>query len=180
MHTTYTQWLLIFIKKIHRTQTFLRNFADLKMNNMNKMTNISDSKYVQEKDFFKCCCQSRLDHRQSIERWIFISRLVETIDLDKYTKKMFQNNCFIDLEVGRLWMNLLFPVSCRDIFTSYVKMKGHWVWFVCKLIYEVVIMSTISGNVKSYIKDLKDRIGLVLHGRQFLPCWLISHSRQIL
>ena len=42
------------------------------------------------------------NHGQSIERRIFIPRPVKTTDLDKYANKMFKNNCFIDLEVGKL------------------------------------------------------------------------------
>ena len=69
----------------------------------------------------KCCFQSRLDHGQSIERRIFISRLVETTNLDKYANKMFENDWFIDPEGGKLWLNFLFAVICREIFASLQK-----------------------------------------------------------
>ena len=42
------------------------------------------------------------NHGQSNERRILISLPVETTDPDKYTNKMFKNDCFIDLEVGKL------------------------------------------------------------------------------
>ena len=45
-------------------------------------------------------------HGKSIERRIFISRPVETTDLDKYPRKMFKNDCFIDLEVDKTVPNL--------------------------------------------------------------------------
>ena len=51
---------------------------------------------------------------QSIERRIFISRPVETTDLDKYANKIFKNDCFIDLEVGRLYLS--FPLSSAEAF----------------------------------------------------------------
>ena len=50
------------------------------------------------------------NHGQSIERRIFISRPVETTDLDKYANKMLKNDCFIDLEVGKLCLSFLLAV----------------------------------------------------------------------
>ena len=49
------------------------------------------------------------NQRQSIKRRIFISRPLETSDLDKYANKMFKNDCFIDLdlEVGKLRLSFL-------------------------------------------------------------------------
>ena len=38
------------------------------------------------------------NHKQSIERRIFISQPVETTDVDKYANNMFKNDCFIDLQ----------------------------------------------------------------------------------
>ena len=39
------------------------------------------------------------NHGQSIEQRIFNLRPVEATDLDKYANKMFENDCFIDLQV---------------------------------------------------------------------------------
>ena len=60
------------------------------------------------------------NHVQSIERRIFISRPVETTDLGIYANKMFKNDCFIDLEVGKLCLSFLFAVIFENMFTSYV------------------------------------------------------------
>ena len=75
------------------------------------------------------------NHGQSTKRRIFISRPVETTDLDKYANKMLKNDCFIDLEGGKLRLNKLSEIS-RKMFASYVfpdKMKSHCVGVVCKL-----------------------------------------------
>ena len=60
------------------------------------------------------------NHGQSIERRIFISRPVEITDLDKYANKMFTNDCFIDLEVGKLCLSSLLAVISEKMFASYV------------------------------------------------------------
>ena len=44
---------------------------------------------------------------QSIEQRIVISGLVETTDQDKYANGIFESDCFIDLEVSKLWKNFL-------------------------------------------------------------------------
>ena len=60
------------------------------------------------------------NHRQSIERRIFISRPVGTTDLDKYANKMFNNDRFIDLEIGKLRLRFLLAVIAEKMFASYV------------------------------------------------------------
>ena len=55
---------------------------------------------------------------QSIERQILIWRPVETTDLDKYGNKMFTNDCFIDLEVGKLCPSFLLAVISEKMFAS--------------------------------------------------------------
>ena len=60
------------------------------------------------------------NHRQSIERRIFISRPVGTTDLDKYANKMFNNDRFIDLEIGKLRLSFLLAVIAEKMFASYV------------------------------------------------------------
>ena len=62
------------------------------------------------------------NHRQSIERRIFISRpvAVGTTDLDKYANKMFNNDRFIDLEIGKLRLSFLLAVIAEKMFASYV------------------------------------------------------------
>ena len=59
-------------------------------------------------------------HVQSIERRILISRHVETTDLDKYANKMFKNDCFIDLEVGKLCLSFLLAVIYEKVFVSCI------------------------------------------------------------
>ena len=61
-----------------------------------------------------------VNHGQSIERRIFVSRPVETTDLYKYANKMFKNNCFIDLEEGKLCLSFLLTVISEKMFASYV------------------------------------------------------------
>ena len=60
------------------------------------------------------------NHGQSIERRIFNSRPVETTDLDKFANKTFKNDCFIDLEVGKLCLSFLLAVISEKMFASYV------------------------------------------------------------
>ena len=60
------------------------------------------------------------NHGQSIQQRIFISRPVETTDLAKYANKMFKNDCFIDLEVGKLCLSFLLAVISEKMFASHV------------------------------------------------------------
>ena len=61
------------------------------------------------------------NHGQSIERRIFNSRPVETTDLlDKFANKTFNNDCFIDLEVGKLCLSFLLAAISEKMFASYV------------------------------------------------------------
>ena len=53
------------------------------------------------------------NHGQSIERRIFISRPVETTDQDKYANKIFKNDWFIDIEVGKLCLSYLLGACCN-------------------------------------------------------------------
>ena len=57
---------------------------------------------------------------QSVERWIFISRPVETTVLDKYANKIFKNDYFIDLEVGKLFLSFLLAEISEKMFASCV------------------------------------------------------------
>ena len=67
---------------------------------------------------------------------IFILRPVQTTDLDKYANKMFKNDCFIYLEVGKLCLSFLLAVISEKMFVSYVfpdKNQKPLRMFVCKL-----------------------------------------------
>ena len=57
---------------------------------------------------------------KAIERQIFISRTLETTDLDKHANKMLKNDCFIDLEVGKLCLSFLLAAISEKMFGSYV------------------------------------------------------------
>ena len=58
---------------------------------------------------------------KGIERRIFILRLVDTTDLDKYTNKTFENDCFIDSGVAHQpRLSFVFAISSKEIFTSSV------------------------------------------------------------
>ena len=92
------------------------------------------------------------NHGQSIERQIFISRPVETTDLDKYANKMFKNDCFIDLEVGKLCLSFLLAVISEKMFASYVfpdkNQKPLRMSRMQITTQAVVIFSLISGNMR--------------------------------
>ena len=95
-----------------------------------------------------------VNYGQSIERRIFISWPVETTDLYKYANKMFKNNCFIDLEEGKLCLSFLLAViskkKCLRPMYFLIKIKSHCVWVACKLPSKqaVAILSLISDNVQ--------------------------------
>ena len=88
---------------------------------------------------------------QSIERRIFILRPVERTDLDKYANKMFKNDCFIDLEVGKLCLSFLLAIISEKMFASYVfPDKNQKPLRMCRMQITkqaVAILSLISGNV---------------------------------
>ena len=93
------------------------------------------------------------NHGQSIERQIFISRPVETTDLDKYANKMFKNDSFIEyLEVGKLCLSFLLAVISEKIFASYVfpnKNQKPLRMSRMQITKQVVaILSLISGNAR--------------------------------
>ena len=92
------------------------------------------------------------NHGQSIERQIFISRPVETTDLNKYANKMFKNDCFIDLEVGKLCLSFLLAVISEKMFASYVfpdkNQKPLRMSRMQITTQAVVIFSLISGNMR--------------------------------
>ena len=93
------------------------------------------------------------NHGQSIERRVFISRPVEIADLDKYANKMFKNDCFIDLEVGKLCLSFLLAVISEKMFASYVfpdKNQKPLALRICRMQITkqaVAILSLISGKV---------------------------------
>ena len=73
-------------------------------------THPTQNKYKKIVDLKLILLLIEANHGQSIERRIFISRPVETSDQDKYANKMFRNDCFIDLEVGKLCLSFLLVV----------------------------------------------------------------------
>ena len=85
-----------------------------------------------------------------IERRIFISRPAETTDLDKYANKMFKNDYFIDLEVGKLCLSFLLAVMSEKMFASYAFLdKNQKPLRMCRIQITkqaVAILSLISGN----------------------------------
>ena len=92
----------------------------------------------------------QVNHGQSIEQRIFISRPVETTDLDKYANKMLQSDCFIDLEVGKLFLSFVLPVIseknvCVLVFTDK-NQKPLRVSRMQITNQAVAILSQISGN----------------------------------
>lgn len=83
---------------------------------------------IQDDSCLKCCCSCSIKALR-----IFIYTGVEKTDLNKYAIKMFENDCFFYLEVGKLCLSflyLLYPAKCLHHFYFLIKMKGHWVWFV--------------------------------------------------
>ena len=49
-----------------------------------------------------------------------ISRTSEIPDLNKYATKTLENDCFIDLEGDKLYLNYLLTVISEKMFASYV------------------------------------------------------------
>ena len=90
------------------------------------------------------------NHGQSIERRIFISRPGLTTDLDEYANKMFKNDCFIDLEGGKLCLSFLLAVISEKMFASYVfSDKNQKPLRRCRMQITkqaVAILALISGN----------------------------------
>ena len=60
------------------------------------------------------------NHGQSVERRIFISQTVQTTNLDKHANEIFKNDCFIDLQIGKLWLSFQVSVISKQMFASYV------------------------------------------------------------
>ena len=80
-----------------------------------------------------------------------ISRASELPDLNKYATKMLENDCFVDLEGGKLCLSYLLAVISEKMFASYVfPDKNQKPLRMCRLQITkqaVAILSLISGKV---------------------------------
>ena len=79
-----------------------------------------------------------------------ISRTSEIPDLIKHANKMFKNDCFVDLEGGKLCLSYLLAVISEKMFGSYVfPDKNQKTLRMCRMQITkqaVAILSLISGN----------------------------------
>ena len=86
-----------------------------------------------------------------------ISRTSEIPDLDKYATKTLENDCFVDLEGGKLYLSYLLTVISEKMFASYVfPDKNQKTLRKCGMQITkqaVAILSLISGN-ESISKDV--------------------------
>lgn len=115
--------------------------------------------------FLNVVIQSRLNHEQSIEWRIFISRRVETNELDKNANKMFENgwfNPFFYLEGGKLFLSfLLAAISEKNVCVQAIAYESY---AITK--QEAAILSPISGNVKGRGKMTKNNTATQLSSIQ--------------
>ena len=60
-----------------------------------------------------------------------ISRTSEILDLNKYATKTLENDCFVDLEEGKLCLSYLLAAISEKMLASYmyflIKIKSHCV-----------------------------------------------------
>ena len=76
-----------------------------------------------------------------------ISRTSEIPDLNKYATKTLENDCFVDLEGGKLCLSYLLAVISEKMFASYVFPDKNQKPLRMQITKQAVgILSLISGN----------------------------------